>query len=116
MMQITEGDFITVLVREDLTPGYKVVQTSHALADFAIKHSQEFKEWQQGSNYLCCLESSTEEIETLISRLEDYNIKYCIFREPDVGNQMTAIAVQAIPKKQHNKLFKNFKLTLNEKI
>lgn len=96
-----------------MSPGYKVVQTAHALADFAIKYESQFKSWQLGSNYLCCLEASEFVIDRLIDKLKDLKIKYHIFLEPDIGNQMTAVAVEAIDKNTHKKLFKNLKLTMS---
>ena len=109
----TGNEFLTTIVREDLQPGYKCVQSAHALADFAVKFTNEFKQWQMGSNYLCCLEASESKINRLIEKLDYLEIKYEIFREPDIGNQMTALAVEAISREQHKKLFKNLKLTLS---
>lgn len=34
--------------------------------------------------------------------------------EPDIGNEITAIAIECIPKSMHTKIFKNFKLALND--
>ena len=102
---------MTIIVKDDLTQGYKVVQSAHALADFAVKHQDEFKQWQMGSNYLCCLEATETKINHTIDKLESLGIKYHIFCEPDIENQMTAVAVQAISRKQHKQLFKKFKLT-----
>lgn len=104
---------MTIICRDDMAPGYKVVQTAHALADFAVKHENEFKQWQMGSNYLCCLETSENRLGILIERMEDLKIKHEVFREPDIGNQITAVAVEAISREQHKTLFKKFKLTLS---
>jgi hypothetical protein len=90
-----------------------VAQSVHAMADFAVKFNQEFKQWQLGSNYLCCLEASKDKIERILYKLKDEGIKHEVFREPDIGNQMTAIAVEALSREQHKKLFKNLKLTLS---
>ena len=113
MKQISKGDFITIITRKDLTPGYKVVQSSHALADFAVKHYDEFKAWQFYSNYLCCLEESKFNIEIIRSKLDELKIKYSVFLEPDIGNELTAIAIESIPSELHKKLFKKLKLTLS---
>lgn len=86
---------MTIICRDDMAPGYKVVQSAHALADFAVKHQDEFMKWQMGSNYLCCLEASEMKINLTIEKLKSLGIKYHIFCEPDIGNKMTAIAVEA---------------------
>lgn len=104
---------MTIIVRSDLEPGYKVAQSAHAIADFAVKFGHEFKQWQLGSNYLCCLEADEDKIQKILYKLKDHDIKYEVFREPDIGDQMTAIAVEAISREQHKKLFKNLKLTLS---
>lgn len=107
------NEFVTVLTRNDLSPGYKLVQSAHALADFAIEHENEFKAWQKGSNYLCCLETTEYKISKIVYKLQDLGIKYTVFKEPDFGGQMTAVAVEAISREQHKTLFKNLKLSLS---
>lgn len=90
------------------------MQTAHAVADFAIEHSEQFKAWQKGSNYLCCLCVETEEsIKGLIEELKFFNIKHTVFKEPDIDNQITAVAVESLPEKLHKKFFKNLKLTMS---
>lgn len=113
MKQIKKGEFVTTITRNDLEPGYKLVQSVHALADFAIKYQHEFVEWQSRSNYLCCLEASQLRMEILLSKLDLLKIKYSVFLEPDIGDQMTAIAIEAIPTELHKKLFKTLKLALS---
>lgn len=113
MKQINTDDFLTIITRKDLRPGYKVVQSAHALADFAVRYVQEFNEWQSKSNYLCCLEASESRIEILLSKLDELKIKYSVFLEPDIGNEMTAVAIEALPRTTHSQLFKSLKLTLS---
>lgn len=86
------------------------------MADFAVKFGHEFKQWQMGSNYLCCLETNELKMRKLIEKFQMLDIKYEVFYEPDIGDQMTSIAVEAISREQHKKLFKNLKLANHEKI
>lgn len=111
--QISCGDKLTTIVRDDLSPGQQLVQTAHAVADFAAEHPAEFSAWRNGSNYLCCLTIEQRTLQRLIHKMEQLYVKHTIFREPDIGNQITAIAVECLPKSIHTKLFKNFKLALN---
>lgn len=113
MKQISSNAFLTIVVREDLTPGCKVAQSVHAVADFAAKSTSKFLKWQCNSNYVCCLEASQFKIEKILDKLDDLKIKYHVFFEPDMDNQMTAFAVEALPRNTHKKLFKNLKLTLS---
>ena len=112
----TGNEFVTIIVRDDLSPGYKLAQSVHAMADFAVKFKDEFKQWQMGSNYLCCLESNEQKMRILIEKFQSLGIKYSVFYEPDIGDQMTSIAVEAISREQHKKLFQNLKLANHEKI
>lgn len=116
MRWVGSDDFITTIVREDLKPGYKLAQSVHAAFNFSVEYKTEMQEWQKKSNYVCCLEASRFKIEVLQAELDKLKIKYVIFEEPDIGNELTAIAVEAIPRELHRKLFKKLKLALSWKI
>jgi hypothetical protein len=90
-----------------------VAQSVHAAFDFSVKFNSEMQEWQKKSNYVCCLEASRFKIELIQAELDKLKIKYLIFEEPDIGNEITAIAVEAIPRELHTKLFKKLKLALS---
>lgn len=83
------------------------------MAEFSARHGPEFIQWIKNSNYLCCLETSQWRMEMLLFKLNDLGIKYSVFFEPDIGNQMTSITVESLSEYTHKKLFKNFKLTLS---
>lgn len=106
------NNFLTIIVRKDIEPGYKVTQTSHAIAKFAIEYEDKFKKWQYESEYLCCLELEIYKFDHVLSKLDELKIKYSVFREPDINNEITAIAVESINRELHKTLFKKFKLTL----
>lgn len=110
---MNDDDFVTVIVRKDLAPGYKLAQSVHAAFNFSVEFRQEMEQWQAKSNYLCCLEASDFQIDVLRAKLDHEKIKYTIFEEPDIGNVLTAIAIEALPRDVHKKLFKNFKLALS---
>jgi len=59
------------------------------------------------------LEESEFKIEILRSKLDELKIKYSVFLEPDIGNQLTAIAIESLPSELHKQLFKKLKLTLS---
>lgn len=68
----------------------------HASIELILKHPEESKNWHIQSNHLACL--SVKDEETLLAlgqKLEFFDIKYAIFREPDMDNQATAIAIEA---------------------
>ena len=92
-----------VLVRKDLGTIYKMVQGAHALAQYALEHTQGFNEWH--NDYLIFVE--VENLEKLIAegqRLTDKNLEISIFYEPDI-EQHTAISCFA-----DSSIFKKSKL------
>jgi hypothetical protein len=56
------------------------------------------REWYYKSNYLGLLSVKSEkELMTLVSKSDKLGIRYSIFREPDIGYQITAIALTPGP-------------------
>lgn len=88
-----------------------MAQSTHAAIQFTQEHPDINKEWFQQSNYLCMLAAANEvELRKLIERAEMQNIKISIFREPDIDNQITAIALE--PSCKSKKLCSGLKLAL----
>lgn len=109
--QVKSGDKLYVITREDLDPGYQAVQSVHAGIQFAMEHAEIHKEWYEQSNYLGLLSVSNElELNQLIEKAHANGIPYSVFREPDIDNQITAIAFG--PSAKSKKLCSNLKLAL----
>jgi len=67
----------------------------HAAIDFQHEHSETSKEWQTTSNYLAVLTVSDEEaLIKLIDKAIKSDIKHTVFREPDLNNEITAVAFE----------------------
>ena len=77
------------LVRKDLTPGQRAVQASHAIAEFLLRGPK--TEWDNGTIVLLGVEDEGE-LKTWATWLEIKGKPYAAFKEPDIGNQMTALA------------------------
>lgn len=93
MKQINEK--LRVVSRRDLSIPYQAVQSAHALVDFQYQHPVEAKEWQTKSNYLVFLTVADEaELIKLITKAIITGVKHTVFREPDIGNQITAVAFE----------------------
>lgn len=93
MKQINEK--LRVVSRRDLSIAYQAVQSGHAAIDFQHQHPVEASEWQKQSNYLAFLTVADEaELIKLISRAILSGIKHTIFREPDINNEITAVAFE----------------------
>ena len=86
---------LRVVTRRDLPIPYQAVQSGHAAIDFQHQHPVEAKEWQTQSNYLAFLTVADEaELIKLISKAILSGIKHTIFREPDINNEITAVAFE----------------------
>ena len=84
-----------MVTRRDLTFPQQAVQSAHALVDFQYQHPVEATEWQTKSNYLALLTVSDEEdLIKLITKAILMGIKHTVFREPDLGNEITAVAFE----------------------
>jgi hypothetical protein len=71
------------------------VQAAHSAIDFQHEHMAEATEWQTKSNYLALLTVANEEALTnLVTRAILTGIKYAIFREPDLNNEITAVTFE----------------------
>ena len=93
-----EGDKLYLITRSDLKPGYQGVQACHAAFQFCFEHPDFTKEWFEKSNYLGFLSVKNEdELVSLINKAQRYGINFSIFREPDIGNEVTAIALEPSP-------------------
>jgi peptidyl-tRNA hydrolase len=100
-----------VITRADLSPGYQAVQSMHALRQFTAEHPEIDKQWFEQSNYLGLLSVSNEsELARLIDKAHKEGIRFSIFREPDIEDQITAIALE--PGLKSKKLCSSLKLAL----
>lgn len=76
-----------------------------------MEHYEIHKQWFETSNYLGFLSVSNEiELNKLIEKAHSRGIKLSVFREPDIDNQITAIAIE--PGVKSRKLCSNLKLAL----
>ncbi len=71
------------------------MQSAHAAIDFQHDHPEVASQWQTKSNYLALLTVADEEaLIKLITKAIFTGIKHTIFREPDLGNEITAVAFE----------------------
>lgn len=80
-----------ILVRNDLSKSQQGVQGGHALAQFALDWPEKFQEW--GNRTIVYLKADRYEVEEYRTKVVDgYNLM-SDFYEPDIGDELTAIAV-----------------------
>ena len=114
MTQINNGDKLYIVSREDLSAGMIAVQGMHVAIQFVMEH-EIAREWYEKSNYLCFLAAKDENhLKELIDKAREKNIPISIFREDDLNNEITAIALA--PCRESKKLCQPLKLALKPKI
>ena len=78
-----------VITRKDLSKSQQAVQAGHALAEYLLNNR--LTNWDNGT--LVYLKVNNEgELKRLTNDLNWSNIPHVSFKEPDIGNQLTAIA------------------------
>lgn len=90
-----------VLIDQKLDVVYGCVQGGHAVAQWLLEHPNQ--NWN--NNYLIYLYA---DLDKWRGRLDLTNKDYSMFREPDLNNQLTAIALQ-----DDGRMFKKLKLVGN---
>lgn len=100
------------MTRADLEPGYQIAQSCHALRQFVADHPDIDAEWFARSNYVACLSVRDEkDLLSLVDRANAKGIPLATFREPDLGGQLTAIALA--PGEASKRLCSSCKLALS---
>ena len=83
-----------VIVRSDLAPGAQIAQSCHAVGAFALAHPETYRAWLTGQSNIVCLNAPDEnELAHLLYEAECRGISLAMFREPDFGESLTAIAL-----------------------
>lgn len=81
------------VTRSDLPTGARIAQTAHAVAAFATAHPEPFRAWAlPEQRNVVCLEAP--ELDALLARLQSAGVRCALFRETDLGGQLTAIACE----------------------
>ncbi len=67
----------------------------HASHAFCFEHFEVFKKWHELSDYLAVLSVKNEyELMFVLEKARSLGIKCSLFKEPDIGDQVTAIALE----------------------
>lgn len=79
-----------VIVRKDLTSSQRAVQAGHALAAYLL-HGSFLRRWKNETLIYLGVKG-LKQLHNLKRKFENDNIPYVEFREPDLNNEITAIA------------------------
>ena len=87
------------------------MQSAHAAIEFQHEHREIATKWNTESNYLVFLSVPDEQsLLKLLKKAQMRGLTYSVFKEPDIGNQVTAITLE--PSERARKLCSNLPLTL----
>lgn len=104
---------VYVLTRADLSPGQQATQSAHAAFIFSVEHPLLMERWFQESTYLVLLSVPDEvSLAAYSVKLREAKIVCSVWREPDLDNGLTAVAVA--PSLAAQRLLANLPLTLRE--
>lgn len=83
-----------VVTRDDLPAGLQAAQLGHALVGYVLAQPAQAARWHTRSNNLVCLAVPDEAaLSGLVGRLVSESIPVLCFHEPDLGGELTAVAV-----------------------
>ena len=103
---------LVTVTRKDLSAGYQLVQSAHALAEFAHKFPNHFSDWMRDSQYLVSLSTDNEDsLKDLYNELKYYGASVVAFSEPDIQDQWTAICFYGTPEMM--RITRKLELALN---
>ncbi len=77
-----------VLVRNDISPSQSAVQAGHAVAEFLLN---DLKTWKNTTLVYLGIKS-LKHLELWMHKLDTLGVKFIPWREPDINNEVTAIA------------------------
>lgn len=96
--QIQENSKLIAITRRDLIPGSQAVQAAHATIQFIFEHPEMGNDWYNISKYLVFLSvENKQELLDLVETLDQKGIVMSKFHEPDLDNDLTAIAIEPSP-------------------
>jgi hypothetical protein len=96
---------VYILVRRDLSSPQQAVQSCHA----AIEAALSFGRLPDHPSVIICGIATEAKLENALCRLNALGIRCHAFREPDIGNQLTAIACEPVYGEQR-RIFRQYQL------
>ena len=102
-----EHKYMYVIVRNDLSPAQRAVQASHAAIESTRKYLSDGDE--HPSVIILIVKNERKLIEVQARLKYDHDIEHIVFEEPDIGNQMTALATTPLCGDDRD-IFKRFQL------
>jgi len=96
-----------VIVRNDIPKSYQAVQGGHAVAQFMLKHYDATDDWNN-QRLIYVNVRDERALRKMIYKLRKHGLDYASFNEPDINDEMTAVAV--VVNEKQRKYFKHLSL------
>ena len=87
------------------------MQAAHALQELNIHFPDVIRGWHASSNYLVLLSASQERLQQTLLKAQQQGLPVCAFHEPDLNDQLTAIAIGP----DGGRLVRKFPLAMKDK-
>ena len=95
-----------MVTHAQLSAGYQIAQIAHVVAEFYSQHPESASKWHSISNSVIVLEAkNARELSEYKDKAIERGIKVTEFREPDIGDEITALAFE--PGEETRKLLSN---------
>ena len=86
-------DKIYLVTHGNLSAGYQIAQVAHVMADYIMRHPESAANWHAISNSLIVLEAKdASSLSALQEKAKSRSLEVQEFREPDLGDEITALA------------------------
>lgn len=98
-----------MITHNELPADYQIPQAMHAAMEFSQQFKEECKAWHLRNNSVIVLAAKNDrELWEFGQKLKREGVNFSEFREPDIGNELTAIAI--VPNEKVKRLCSNFPL------
>ena len=98
--------YVYCIVRNDLTPSQKAVQAGHAV----YESSRQFPS-EEHPHFVFTVLKNENKLKAWIEKLQAARVSFTIWREPDMDNEITAIATEPIRTDSYKRgIFKKLQL------
>jgi hypothetical protein len=91
--RLFEHAYLYTITRNDLSPPQKAVQSTHAAMEAARAY---LKPDDEHPSVIMCIVKGETKLMMTAEKLRAAGIRFREFREPDIGNQLTAIATEPL--------------------
>lgn len=89
-----------LVTRADLSAAQQAVQAAHVFREFVEEHTEVERDWYKSSNHLAMLSVADERaLHELLEQAAHRGLRVSAFREPDRGDELTAIALEPAAKR-----------------